>query len=238
MITKEEEASGGAYTPVSRFGLDTVIEDEGGNLSVGQVRRLSSIANLRMAVYLFLQRSLVSLARALVKNAQIIVLDEATGELSGCLSHVIVLGCLLPPSVLASVDYETDRKIQDTIAYEFEDRTILCIARKPQKKRTISLDHLFFSDLTLLDRLRTIIAYDRICVLDAGQIAVSFESPFNWFIKISNCYTHTLQEFDTPANLFAISDGIFRGMCERSAITLDDIKLAAKTNEHRKILIA
>jgi len=147
MITKEEEASGGTHTPVSRFGLDTVIEDEGGNLSVGQ-------------------RSLVSLARALVKNAQIIVLDEAT----------------------ASVDYETDRKIQDTIAYEFEDRTILCIAH----------------------RLRTIIAYDRICVLDAGQIA----------------------EFDTPANLFAISDGIFRGMCERSAITLDDIKLAAKANEH------
>lgn len=34
---------------------------------------------------------------------------------------------------LASVDYETDRKIQDTIAYEFEDRTILCIARKPKE---------------------------------------------------------------------------------------------------------
>lgn len=30
----------------------------------------------------------------------------------------------------ASVDYETDRKIQDTIATEFEDRTILCIARE------------------------------------------------------------------------------------------------------------
>jgi ABC-type multidrug transport system fused ATPase/permease subunit len=39
MITKEEEATsaGGAQTPVSRFGLDTIIEDEGGNLSVGQV---------------------------------------------------------------------------------------------------------------------------------------------------------------------------------------------------------
>lgn len=29
----------------------------------------------------------------------------------------------------ASVDYETDRNIQDTIAYEFKDKTILCIAR-------------------------------------------------------------------------------------------------------------
>ena len=37
MTTKDEEASSGAHTPVSRFDLDTVIEDEGGNLSVGQV---------------------------------------------------------------------------------------------------------------------------------------------------------------------------------------------------------
>jgi hypothetical protein len=32
-------------------------------------------------------------------------------------------------SQTASVDYETDRKIQDTISSEFADRTILCIAR-------------------------------------------------------------------------------------------------------------
>ena len=43
MITKEEATShGGAHTPVSRFGLDTIIEDEGGNLSVGQVRLFQS----------------------------------------------------------------------------------------------------------------------------------------------------------------------------------------------------
>lgn len=56
------------------------------------------------------------------------------------------------------------------------------------------------------DRLRTIIGYDRICVLDAGQIA----------------------EFDTPANLYAASGGIFRSMCDRSSITLSDIKMAEK----------
>ncbi|KAJ6630974.1 ABC transporter, partial [Mycena sp. CBHHK59/15] len=140
----DDETPTGSNTPMNKFTLDTVIEDEGNNLSVGQ-------------------RSLVSLARALVKDAKILVLDEAT----------------------ASVDYETDRNIQDTITHEFEDRTILCIAH----------------------RLSTIISYDRICVLDAGQIA----------------------EFDTPARLFGIPDGIFRGMCDHSSISLDDIKLAAKT---------
>lgn len=43
----------------TRFSLDTIIESEGANLSVGE-------------------RSLLSLARALVKNSRVIVLDEAT----------------------------------------------------------------------------------------------------------------------------------------------------------------
>lgn len=52
--------SSGAHTPVNRFTLDSVVEDEGGNLSIGQ-------------------RSLVSLARALVKDTKVLILDEATG---------------------------------------------------------------------------------------------------------------------------------------------------------------
>jgi ABC-type multidrug transport system fused ATPase/permease subunit len=86
---EEEKLETGDTTPnAPRFTLDSTIEEEGSNLSIGQ-------------------RSLVSLARALVKDSKILVLDEAT----------------------ASVDYETDRKIQETIANEFHDRTILCIAR-------------------------------------------------------------------------------------------------------------
>ncbi|KAJ3572547.1 hypothetical protein NP233_g3005 [Leucocoprinus birnbaumii] len=122
--------------------LDTVIEPEGANLSVGE-------------------RSLLSLARALVKNSKIVILDEAT----------------------ASVDLETDKKIQRSIAIEFRENTLICIAH----------------------RLRTILSYDRILVLDAGRVA----------------------EFDTPKNLFNREDGNFRNLCERSNITLKDIQDAS-----------
>ncbi|KAI0537862.1 multidrug resistance-associated protein 5 [Xylaria digitata] len=105
------------------------------------------------------QRQLMALARALVRDSRIIVCDEAT----------------------SSVDMETDKKIQLTIAAGFRGKTVLCIAH----------------------RLRTIVGYDRICVVDAGKIA----------------------ELDTPANLYR-QGGIFYGMCERSGIRAEDIESA------------
>ncbi|KAG2348012.1 ABC protein [Suillus weaverae] len=142
-ITSKQSSSsngvGSEQASISRHDLDSTIESEGANLSVGE-------------------RSLLSLARALVKDCKVVVLDEAT----------------------ASVDLDTDSKIQHTIQTEFQDRTLLCIAH----------------------RLRTIISYDRILVLDAGLVA----------------------EFDTPSNLFKIESGLFRGMCERSNISLKDIE--------------
>lgn len=80
----------------------------------------------------------------------------------------------------SSVDMETDDKIQATIASGFRGRTLLCIAH----------------------RLRTIIGYDRICVMDQGRIA----------------------ELDTPLELWRREGGIFRGMCERSGIRVEDIR--------------
>ncbi|KAK7911015.1 hypothetical protein PG985_013496 [Apiospora marii] len=79
----------------------------------------------------------------------------------------------------SSVDMETDDKIQGTIANGFRGCTLLCIAH----------------------RLRTIIGYDRICVMDAGRIA----------------------ELDSPLNLWKREDGIFRSMCDRSGIRFEDI---------------
>jgi ABC-type multidrug transport system fused ATPase/permease subunit len=119
------------------LNLDSPVDDGGENLSVGQ-------------------QSLVALARALVKDCKIIVLDEAS----------------------ASLDLETDAKIRDTIISEFADRTLLCIAH----------------------RLRTVIGYDRILVLDSGEVL----------------------EFDDPLTLFR-KDGPFHAMCTRSSITEADI---------------
>jgi ABC-type multidrug transport system fused ATPase/permease subunit len=38
-------------------------------------------------------------------------------------------------------------------------------------------------------------------------------------------------EFDTPARLYNTKDGIFRGMCDRSGISFDDIRRADKQQE-------
>jgi ATP-binding cassette, subfamily C (CFTR/MRP), member 1 len=41
-------------------------------------------------------------------------------------------------------------------------------------------------------------------------------------------------ELDTPVNLFKKDGSIFRGMCDRSGITLDDIQHAAKQRDARE----
>lgn len=85
---------------------------------------------------------------------------------------------LILDEATSSVDYETDSKIQSTIVQEFAQCTILCIAH----------------------RLRTILNYDKIMVLDAGRIV----------------------EYDTPFRLFVKDGGVFRGMCLQSGIVEDD----------------
>ncbi|KAJ3722534.1 ABC protein [Lentinula raphanica] len=134
--------------------LDTVVEPEGANLSVGQ-------------------RALLSIARALVKNSKVVVLDEAT----------------------ASVDPVTEAKIQMSLHSQFKNCTMLCIAH----------------------RLQTIISYDRILVMDQGSVAVS-AAP-----TLEGTITNNVQEFDTPITLYEKTDGIFRSLCDKGGISLEDI---------------
>ncbi|CAI7614693.1 unnamed protein product [Penicillium viridicatum] len=100
-----------------RINLDTPVEEEGRNFSLGQ-------------------RQLLALARAIICQNQIILCDEAT----------------------SNVDLETDQRIQETIQDCFKGKTIICIAH----------------------RLRTVLNYDRICVLDRGRI-VELGRPIDLF---------------------------------------------------------
>lgn len=138
---KESDANTSAGIGTStgtKLSLDTAVDEEGLTFSLGQ-------------------RQLMALARALVRDARIIICDEAT----------------------SSVDFATDQGIQETMARGFQGKTLLCIAH----------------------RLRTIIHYDRICVMDQGSIA----------------------EMDSPLRLWEKEDGIFRAMCDRSGISREDI---------------
>ncbi|KAK7678757.1 hypothetical protein QCA50_018192 [Cerrena zonata] len=120
-----------------KFHLDQLVEDDGNNFSLGE-------------------KQLLALARALVRNSKILVLDEAT----------------------SSVDYGTDAKIQETIVNEFTQCTILTIAH----------------------RLKTILNYDRILVMDNGSIV----------------------EKGTPLELFD-KNGVFTNMCGKANIRRDEI---------------
>ncbi|KIK67839.1 hypothetical protein GYMLUDRAFT_216120 [Collybiopsis luxurians FD-317 M1] len=85
------------------INLDTVLAPEASNLSVGQ-------------------RALLSIARALVKNSKVVVLDEAT----------------------ASVDPVTEAKIQKSLHSQFQNCTMLCIAHRLQT--IISYDRILVMD--------------------------------------------------------------------------------------------
>ncbi|CAG8779941.1 19684_t:CDS:2, partial [Racocetra persica] len=87
----------------------------------------------------------------------------------------------------ASIDFKTDYLIQTTIREEFKDSTVITIAH----------------------RLRTVADYDRILVMDAGQVV----------------------EFDAPYLLMQKPDGIFRKMCERSGEFAELMEIAKQKYE-------
>lgn len=100
------------------YNLSSHVSESGSNLSQGQ-------------------RQLLCLARALLKNSRVLMMDEAT----------------------ASIDYNTDAKIQETLR-DLRNSTIITIAH----------------------RLQTIIDYDKVLVLDHGRV-VEYDHPWTLINK-------------------------------------------------------
>ncbi|ODV59385.1 bile acid-transporting ATPase YBT1 [Ascoidea rubescens DSM 1968] len=93
---------------------------------------------------------------------------------------------MLLDEATASIDYKSDHKIQQTIRNEFKNSTILTIAH----------------------RLRSIIDYDKILVMDAGKVV----------------------EYDEPFKLISDKNTIFYQMCEKSGELDVLIKLAKESS--------
>jgi len=109
-----------------------------------------------------------------------------------CLARALLKApkVLLMDEATASIDYATDARIQDTIR-EIKNTT-----------------------LTIAHRLQTIIDYDKVLVLDKGEIV----------------------EFGDPFDLISKADGVFHGMCEMSG-DLDVLEREAKrAHDARKLV--
>ncbi|GAB9477808.1 Atp-binding protein, partial [Globisporangium polare] len=120
----EDYSDAQIWAALEKAGLKELV----GNLESKLVHELSENGeNLSVG-----ERQMLCLARALLCQARVVVMDEAT----------------------ASIDHETERRLQSMIAREFADATVLTIAH----------------------RLATVLESDRILVLDDGKV-VEFDTP-------------------------------------------------------------
>ncbi|KAI8802118.1 hypothetical protein BJ742DRAFT_873513 [Cladochytrium replicatum] len=135
-----------------KITLDTEVKDGGGNFSHGQ-------------------KQLLCLARALIRQSKVIILDEAT----------------------ASVDHETDTRIQQTIRTEMAGATVLTIAH----------------------RLKTIADYDLVAVMDSGAIA-EFAHPYDLMTREDSIFRSMCLEtgeFDELLSLARAAKGLTTDEC-------------------------
>ncbi|XP_077426239.1 ATP-binding cassette sub-family C member 10 isoform X2 [Vanacampus margaritifer] len=135
-------------------GLDAELRDRGRTFSLGQ-------------------RQLLCLSRALLTQAKVLCVDEAT----------------------ASVDRQTDKLLQKTIADRFRHHTVLTIAH-----RFAPVSKSWCIDLTgvrVCARIDTVMECERVLVMHAGKVA----------------------DFDTPAALCQKEDSLFQRLLGRRGTT-------------------
>ena len=106
-----------------------------------------------------------------------------------CLARALLQGnkIIVMDEATANVDFETDRLIQEVIRSKFKDCTILTIAH----------------------RLKTVIDYDKILVLDQGEVV----------------------EFDSPRVLLAKRDGVFSQLVKSHNFAVAERMINERMNE-------
>jgi ATP-binding cassette, subfamily C (CFTR/MRP), member 1 len=103
------------------------------------------------------QRQLICLARALLRNSKILILDEAT----------------------ASIDHNTDELIQQTIRSCFKSGTVITIAHRLNTILDYDRFALLLFSFSLLNSFYfSFFYFCRVIVMDKGTI-VEFDSPDN-----------------------------------------------------------
>ena len=146
-----------------RISLDSNVSSGGGNFSVGQ-------------------RQILALARALVRQSKVLILDEATASLgmstmaTGVPPHAFLL------KLVFAIDHQTDTLVQKSLSTEFKHCTLITVAH----------------------RLQTIMNSDKILVLDEGRL-VEFDSPTNLLQKEDGAFKGMVDGSGDKETLYALA---------------------------------
>lgn len=188
-------------------GLESNVAEYGDNFSSGQVSRgerqpmnaspslrcdsLPPMLTIASLLLCSLQKQLICIARALLRQSKIIVLDEAT----------------------AAVDNQTDALIQKTIRESFADCTVLTMSATQQQHQKQRKDSGALAELArniyscVSHALSSTVLLYLLCPLSAHRLNTIMDS--TRILVLDNGY---LAEFDTPHNLLQNKNGIFANM--------------------------